>query len=442
MLSAMSDPELVVHLLVPNGVGGSILVDASYASRLPVVVPQLEAGDTVVTALQRHLRRAWDLEPIFLETHLPPPPTPDDGYVGLSVLEAPPTEWSPPPGLRWGGAEPATPERIEARTAAWLGEWRAAAEPPPLRPRWSRPGWHARATGWIADRLGEAGRGRPAEAEMRRLWGISVLMRVASASGDVWFKSVFPHFHHEPAVTALLAGVCPEALPAVIATEPEEGWLLLDAAGAPLRDDAHADGAVLASIGLLADIQVATLDLHDRLRSFGCPARPLSLLADALRDALADAVELGGVTVATDRASRVVAWVDERALWLDRFGLPEVLLHGDFHPGNVLRDGGDLRIIDWSDAAIAHPVMEIGPWFGEVRPDVRPAGWEAWLQAFERFGDVEKLHPHEQDAYALSCAYQVVSYAGILRGLEPANRYQVTDGFRGYWQDLNARVPD
>ena len=84
---------------------------------------------------------------------------------------------------------------------------------------------------------------------------------------------------------------------------------------------AHEDDAVLASIALLADVQVATLELHDRLRSLGCPRRPLSLLADALSDVLADALELVGVTMPYPPASLVLAWARRR-----RFArLPEPL---------------------------------------------------------------------------------------------------------------------
>ena len=438
----MVDAQLPVHLLVPHHGQQSILVDASDVGRLPVTVVELRSGDTVVTAMQRHLRREWDLGPVLLEVHLPPPPTPDEGYRGLTVLDAPPIEWTPPPGLKWGpAAEPAIPQRIAARARAWLGEWRSTTDPPPLRPRWSRPGWHARATGWIADQLEGVGREPAAEIEIRRLWGISALLRIPTSDGEAWFKAVFPHFHHEPAVTALLADLRPGVVPPVIATQPDEGWLLMETAGSPLRDDADADAGVLRAMASLGDVQDATHHLHGLLESLGCPRRPLSELAAELRQAVDEAEDLGGHRVSGARAARVVEWVAAGAEWLDGLGLPDVLVHGDFHPGNVLRGSMGLAIADWSDAAIAHPVMEIAPWFGEVRPELRPAGWEAWLRALARFGDVEALRPHEQDAYALACAYQVVSYAGILRGMEPANRYQVSDGFRGYWQDLDARVP-
>jgi hypothetical protein len=34
-----------------------------------------------------------------------------------------------------------------------------------------------------------------------------------------------------------------------------------------------------------------------------------------------------------------------------------------------------------------------------------------------------------------------VSYAAIVRALEPANRYQLSDGVREFWSLLDARVP-
>jgi hypothetical protein len=41
----------------------------------------------------------------------------------------------------------------------------------------------------------------------------------------------------------------------------------------------------------------------------------------------------------------------------------------------------------------------------------------------------------------LASAFQLVSYAAIVRGLEPANRYQLSDGVRDFWGLLDARVP-
>jgi aminoglycoside/choline kinase family phosphotransferase len=441
---AMAEPDMVVHLLVPHAGGqGHLAVHAAGRPRLPTIGPALERGDTVVTAVQRILRDSWGLEAVVLETHLPPPPD-GDGYVALAVLEPPPVGWTPPDALSWADAVGDLPERIAPRARTWLAEWAEMGEPPALRPRWSRPGWLRRVTRWTHASLAENGLRADGPLQMRRLWAISALVCSPHDGGHAaWFKAVFPHFHHEPAVTALLETSVPGLVPSVLATDVDEGWLLLEEAGEPLPDGESddADDVVLAAIGQLVDAQEATRNRLDEFAALGCPRRPLSTLPDELTVAMSDAVALGGEEVAPDRLRRVVAFVGDQAAWLDGLGMGDVLVHGDFHPGNLLVGTGGTRIIDWSDAAISHPAVEIGPWLGEVRPELRSAGWEAWIAALARFGPADELRHRHREAYAVACAYQVVSYAGILRGIEPANRYQLRDGFVGYWKALEASVP-
>lgn len=443
---AASEPDLRVHLLVPHGDGRRVLaVDADGRVALPSVRVALDRGDRVVTAVQRALRASWSLDAAILETYLPPPDDDlaDAGEEALVVLETPPAGWSAPTALDWVSAPDQIPERLAERARTWLAEWASHSVPPALRPRWSRPGWMARATDWIRASLADRGLRPAAPPDVRRLWAISALVRIPLDGGSAaWFKAVFPHFHHEPAVTALLERLVPGLVPAVIATDADEGWLLLEETGAPVPgDDAAADEVALAAIGQLVDAQAATRERLDEFAALGCPRRPLSHLADELVRAMDEAVALGGRAVAPRRLAEVAAFVRNRAAWLDGIGMDEVLVHGDFHIGNLLVDARGTRIIDWSDAAISHPAVEIGPWFGEVRSELRPAGWQAWIEALARFGPVEELRMRERDAYAVACAYQVVSYAGILRGIEPGNRHQLRDGFVGYWQDLEASVP-
>lgn len=433
-----ADP--IVHLLVPHDGGGLLVADGPDGASLPSITPEIVADERLVTAIQRHLRAVWDLDPAVLETHLPPPPSADDGYVGLAVLEAPLRGWRSPPGTRWTDSVPPLPDRVAPRAATWVAEWAGVASPPELRPPWSRPGWATRASAWIDEALRRAGRTRTGPMALVRLWSISAMLRIPTDGGDVWFKAVFGHFHHEPAVTALLAEAVPDAAPPVLATEPDEGWLLLEDAGAPVARAAESDAVVLGAIDRLASMQEAAADRLGEFVALGCPRRSLSTLAGDLAAALRRSPELGGPTIAPAEAARVVDWVGERAAWMNGLGFADVLVHGDFHPGNLLTGAAGTRIVDWSDAAAGNPVVEIGPWFGEARPELRPRGWEAWLGALSRFGPTHALRDHEKDAYAVACAYQVVSYAGILRGIEPANRYQLSDGFNGYWKDLVARM--
>ena len=437
----MAQPDVAVHLVVPGGGRRLLVATRARVPSLPVVTPTLGEDDRLVSALQRHVRAAWQLDPVVLETHLPPQPSTADAWIALAVLDVPPAEWRPPAGLGWTTASPSVPDVVAPRARSWFGELTNELPPPDLRPPWSRPGWMAGATDWIDETLARLGRRRAGPIALARLWSISAMLRIPTDVGDAWFKAVYRHFRHEPAVTALLSATVPDLVPPVLGIEPQHGWLLLDASGRPPSRTIAGDQVVLGAIDQLADVQERTRNLLAEFAAIGCPRRPLARLGDDLAETLRGIEALGGPHVPPGRAAQVVDWVSARAEWVDAMAFDDVLVHGDFHPGNLLVGPRGTRIIDWSDAAIAHPIVEVGPWFGEVRPDVRPRGWQAWLGALSRFGPVEALRGRERQAYAVSCAYQVVSYARILRDIEPANRYQLSDGLNGYWRDLDESVP-
>ena len=432
-------PTIPTHLLV-RGADPSTVLRAD--DGLPILPVAVNEGETLVVALRRTIAERWRSDPVVLETHLPPPPNDDEsGYVALAVLDGLPDGAPTPAGTAWGPAPATLPDRVGRRAAAWLDEWIHGAPAPVHRPAWSQSGWYESATAWITQTLSAAGGPIAGPIEIRRIWSISVLARVPTTAGNAWFKAVFPHFHHEPAVSARLSELVDGFVPRPIAVEAKRGWLLLEDGGTPVREVAGAEDAILSSIDQLVAAQDATRGHLSEFEALGCPRRPLSGLAGSLASALEDGEALAGRAIPSDRIATVVDWVAEHAAWLDRLDMGDVLVHGDFHPGNLLVATSGTRVIDWSDAAVTHPVMEIGAWFGEVPPALRPRGWEAWLSALSRFGPVEPLRDRERDAFAVACAYQLVSYAGILRGIEPANRYQLGDGFGGYWQDLDAHVP-
>ena len=430
------------HFLVPHPGHGAVLVNAR--GTLPRLDLDLEEGDTVIIAVRRALRSTWNLDAVVLETHLPPAPDGSSSdHVALAVIDEPDPAWTAPAGTRWDRPPRELPERVGPRAATWLGEWETGVEPPALRPRWARPGWHARATAWIRAVLEQAGRPASGEIEMRRLWGISATARVPTADGGAaWFKAVFPLFEAEVAVTRFLEAAIPEAVPHVIAADEASAWLLLDDAGPEPVGTAATDDQLAAAIRRLVQIQAGMAGREDELRAVGVADRPLRRLADDLAAAMDDPAEIEGPAVTAERLATVVDWVREQSDWLAVVGLPETLVHGDFHVFNVIERHGEPVIIDWSDAAISHPLLEIGPWFGHpMAPGDPDRSWAAWLDALSSIGRVDALQGERERVLGLASAFQLVSYAAIVRGLEPANRYQLSDGVREFWGLLDARVP-
>ena len=73
----------------------------------------------------------------------------------------------------------------------------------------------------------------------------------------------------------------------------------------------------------------------------------------------------------------LVASLPDRAASLDACGIPETLVHGDFHPGNWRWDGRSLVLLDWGDTGVGHPMLDISSFQQHVPDEARarlPAG--------------------------------------------------------------------
>ena len=69
------------------------------------------------------------------------------------------------------------------------------------------------------------------------------------------------------------------------------------------------------------------------------------------------------------RLRTAIPALQERCTVLGRYNLPDCLVHGDLHLGNVARNGDSYQIFDWSDSCIAHPFVDmIEPYFSTTIP--------------------------------------------------------------------------
>jgi hypothetical protein len=86
------------------------------------------------------------------------------------------------------------------------------------KPGWldPTPAWLDELTAWIAARVESAG---PVSLKRRRRHPWSVVGRVPTPTGPVWFKEVGPGIAYEPALTETLARHVPQCLPEIIAAE-------------------------------------------------------------------------------------------------------------------------------------------------------------------------------------------------------------------------------
>ena len=277
------------------------------------------------------------------------------------------------------------------------------------------------------------------------LRGISALLRGETASGAMFLKAVFPPFHAEPVVTQLLAAQVPAIMPVVLAIEADEGWLLVEDLRAPLVGELPAGqraDALAAGARALVELQRSVAGDVEAFAAAGCPVRPLADMPRQLEAALGPDGMAFDRAIMSERRERAVAATQRAVERVAGLGFPTSVVHGDFHAGNAFLVGDRVVIIDWSDAAIGKPLVDLVTWLAWSRdqPDQQRIATEAWIDAWAGSTDRTAVRVAIDDILLAGAAYQVVSYDGILRGLEPATRYTIAGGATEYLERLEALV--
>ncbi|MEA2547977.1 MAG: hypothetical protein QOE42_575 [Chloroflexota bacterium] len=441
--------KLDLWFLVPGPSDGTILLDAR--GELPTVQVDGTEKEAAVIAVAAFLRYAWGLGAPVLETHPKWKEVAEGEPIPTLVLTEPArAEWTPPAGLAFSPV-PATPgdlpEPIRPRANELLAELRENAPPPELRPRWMRRGWFDRASTWMRAATADAGRPLTDDPRPFFLRGISALLRAPTEGPDLFLKAVFPLFHAEPVLTRLLAERFPEAVPTVVAIESDEGWLIVEDIGSAwVGDVPEADRPAALGRGATALVAIQRAMAIDdaalrTLREAGAPHRPLADLVASVATAIGpDGFGVGDGGIPPERAGRVLEALATAVARVESIGLPESVVHGDFHSGNAALVDDRVVIIDWSDAAISNPAIDLVTWvaWSGGRQREVDAATDGWVDAWSGAVDGEALHAVIDDVLIVGAAYQIVSYDGIGRNLEPATRYTMTGGGDHFLKDLEA----
>jgi hypothetical protein len=221
---------------------------------------------------------------------------------------------------------------------------------------------------WVHDQLAARGIRVSGPIENRdRAW--SMIMRVPTADGPVWFKANSPASRFEPALTLVLGRWTPANVLTPLAVDTARGWSLLPDAGTRLRELLGAAPDPLcweAPLREYAQLQRTAAGHVDELLALGVPdLRPQRLpdLFDLVLSSPQLAAQIGvpgGLP-----AERYAALRGQRPTftrWCERLaasGVPPSIDHADLHDGQVFRGADGWVLIDWADASIGHPFMTL-----------------------------------------------------------------------------------
>jgi hypothetical protein len=392
-------PRIVTLVLVDPG--GTVI---GQLPSFPVATPWWQdAGPVVRTARERFGLEVTILR--LLESELPDAHGGDVSY--LAEVD--------PAGLAWASGR--------SEVEPWPG---ALTDDPHRRP-YARPGGPAADLAWADGVLASLGRPRAGPAVQDRTWNLSSLWRLPTTNGAAWLKVVPPFFGHEGTLLERLAG---EPVPRLLDRDGDR--MLLDEI--PGKDLYDAAGQVLLDmIELLVDLQTRWIGATAELLLLGLP----DWRGDALIEAI-DAVvgRASGQLAAADQdeLAAFVRALPSRVAAIAACGIPDTLVHGDFHPGNVRGSPGRLTLLDWGDSGVGHPLLDQPAFLTRIDDEMVVTAQRHWHAAWRRV-----LPACDPDRAArllapIAAARQAVIYQHFLDNIEPSehgyHRADVPDWLR------------
>lgn len=284
----------------------------------------------------------------------------------------------------------------------------------PLRSPWARTGWLDRVMAWEPAAARVAG--RPVQ---EKWWNLSAVLEIPTADGPVWLKAIPSFFANECALIEHL-GRAGKPVPKVVAHGRTFG-LLADIPGEDRWEATDDDVAEL--VDKLVDIQLWSTERLPGFDDAGVrDRRAAQLAADFAALARRDDVRASLDFAELDRLDDSVALVGRWAHELDSCGLPTTLLHGDFHPGNSRGVPGQLVILDWTDAAIGSPLLDLPTLLVRLPSDRAALAKDRVVQAWSRHARAVDFDRAFALAEVVRAAADALTFREFLDGIEPSER--------------------
>jgi hypothetical protein len=319
-----------------------------------------------------------------------------------------------------GGSHFVKDSRVQEAEAPWLAGDRSA--------------WDGMVRGWLERVAASNGFGRIVQwTEVKaRPW--SLVYRVVFTHRIGYFKACGRGGRHEANLLAYLQQQGCGFIPRLLAVDRVRAWMLLEDAGAPLRDAVDVSGQLGVLRRLLpryGEMQLESRKSLAQLEEFGLPDRRLPLLPGLLVSLVsggaldADAGKAGELRVAVLAA---VPALERCCAALGASGYAAALEHGDLHTGNILVAGKRVVICDWGDACLTHPFCSLGVMLETLLGGVaasergRTAAQlvAAYLEPWSGLASRATLVAEVQAAVWLAHVLRALDFAHMCRGREAA----------------------
>lgn len=227
----------------------------------------------------------------------------------------------------------------------------------------SRIGWHEDAMAWIRCEAQSSIR-FTGEVKQLNAGGRFALVQFPTEDGrSCWLKATGEPNLHEYDVTALLAEICAEFLPPVIAMRRDWNAWVTEDAGVPL-DECRSLPIFEHCVIAMAELQKKTLKCTDLLLAAGAANQTCEILRGHTAEMMAyleEIMERQTSTkvprIASPRLREIGIILENSYGMMEALGIPDAIVHNDLNSGNILIRDQKCRFIDWAEACAGNPFV-------------------------------------------------------------------------------------
>lgn len=236
-------------------------------------------------------------------------------------------------------------------------------EAPSDRRPFTQLGWIYKVQDWVRRVLGAA-----QLVSFAQLSGSNdtCIIRFATTHRTLWYKAVGLSDPKEFSITCALSEWLPQYLPRILAFDPNlNAWLMESGGEATLGDYVGFDAWVSAARGL-AEMQIGSISRAQCLLKEGAAdvrARALETLIppffEVMSSLMEQQVKQSPAPLSLQELNDLSGVLRNALVELAGLGVPDVIGHSDFNPGNILLDGDRSVFIDWSSAHVGAPTLTL-----------------------------------------------------------------------------------
>jgi len=304
------------------------------------------------------------------------------------------------------------------------------------------PDWKSDAKNWIEQTLKQLNYKKIDEQVIVEDWFLGDVWRIPTDKGNVYFKATasLPLFSNEAGVCNLLTDIFKDKVPNVLAIDKARHWLLTSDFGEPLSEEV--DLTVWNdAYQIWGELQSLSVEHVNKLHQSGCQSRRIEHLSEQLiwhfnQTEIAEIVNENNIVFDNSLLSRLEAAVQK----LSEYSLPDCLVHGDLHEGNMAKTADSYLFFDWSDACVTHPFMEGNFIYQFSETSLKQEliknylfNWRDYLPEFELQRAWEAAEP-------VCYAHHTLSYASIVLNAKDENQDEVDDFKESFTRYLSCLI--